>query len=156
MPLTDCYVLAPFRSALLASRFPDAFVPDREPSIKSADPHEVLGISPDLSFDELITGLSLDEIAEYTFDWRSTRPTEPQHAMLAFNQDGSLVLGLSIDVPDDLCESDMTTIMEIWIERLRDFVRDCRTPFGDSPQPIKSVWGSELPPPAAAADFDGV
>lgn len=151
--LTDCYVLAPFRSAVLASRFADAFLPEREPSFDPNDPSEVLGVSRDLSLDELITGLSLDQNAEYRFYWRSNRLTEPQHAILAFNSDGSLVLGLSINLPEALSETELGTAIGTWIERLRDYIRSCKTPYGASPLPLRATWGVELPPPLLA-DFE--
>ena len=142
--MIDCYVLAPVRSAVLASRFPDEFLPDREPSFDTNDPIEVLSLSPDADFDIQCTVLGLNDAEEYTFYWRSIQETNPLHAILAFNSDGSLGLGLSLLCPDG---SDPESVVAPWLKRLQAFAQNPPRIFGTNfPDPPTS-WGHELSPP---------
>lgn len=139
-----CYVLAPVRSAVLASRFPGVFLPEREPSCDINDPIEVLNLSPDADFDIQCTFLGLNDAEEYTFHWRSVKDSNPIHAILAFKSDGSLVLGLSLNCPD---ESEPESVVAPWLERLQKFARNPPRVFGTNFPIPPTTWGHELSPP---------
>lgn len=93
--LLDCYVLAPERTASVATRFLDRFLPCREESWDPDDPADSLGISPGHRFSELLEFLESQPTAEYTMYLRNTQSQQPGHAMLVWCSDGSLILGLS-------------------------------------------------------------
>jgi DNA-binding transcriptional LysR family regulator len=99
--LYDCYVLAATRSADLAERFLNHFLPEREPSFAAEDPAEVLGVPESFTLPEVLQFLEAHREREHTMYWRNTRAESPFHAIVAFGADGGLVLGLSVPVDDD-------------------------------------------------------
>jgi hypothetical protein len=101
-PLFDCYVLAPERTADWAERFLDEFLPERTPSFEESDPSEVLGLPKGITITELFRFLEEHPQTDYRMYWQHTACIEPYHAHLAFNPDGSLVLGLSPYTDDHL------------------------------------------------------
>lgn len=144
--MIDCYVLSPVRSALVATRFLDSFLPDRERSFAASDPTEVLGLSSDAAFDKIYAYLVGNPQTEYTFYWRSTSSDDPRHAILAFNADGTLVLGLSVASPEPETDDSIESVAESWCGRLSVAVATA-----DSPMP-PTLWGGELSPPTRS-DF---
>ncbi len=150
--MIDCYVLSPVRSAVLASRFPDAFLATREPSFAPFDPTEVLGLPVESTFDEICTYLALNDFSEYSFVWRSTTASDPLQATLAFNSDGSLVFGLSLISPKlispkILSDASIEKCVMPWVARLREFASNPPTTFGsDFPTP-STIWGEGIAPP---------
>jgi hypothetical protein len=95
--LNDCYVLAPERSGRLALRFLERFLPCREPSFAPEDPSEVLGVSPTCSLEQILQHLEAEPARDYSMYFRNERDTDPLHAAVMFNGDGSLFLMLSVD-----------------------------------------------------------
>ena len=149
--MIDCYVLSPVRSAVLASRFPDSFLPTRELSCDPLDPSEVLGLPPESSFDELCTYLALNSSVEYTFYWRSTTTVDPLHAILTFNSDGSLVFGLSVACPEQVTDASIESSARPWIDRLRKFASDPPAILGSGIPLPPAIWGGEIAPPIRSA-----
>jgi len=96
-PMSDCYVLAPDRSAYLALKFLDQFVPFREPTWDAADPVDVLGVSPDSSFEGILEFLEQHVDRDYSMYLRNTGAGSPYYAILAYREDGSVIFGLSGD-----------------------------------------------------------
>src|SRR5688572_9673285 len=94
-PLFDCYVLAPERTTKLVLEFLQRFLPEREESFVPEDPAEVLGLPRASSVEEALHHLEQHPSASYTFYWSNRLGGGPYHAIAAFNDDGSLVLGLS-------------------------------------------------------------
>ena len=68
----DCYVLAPDRSADLAERFLDKFLPEREPSFDPADPSEVLGVPITSTLREVLQFLEANPTRDYSMCWSNT------------------------------------------------------------------------------------
>lgn len=100
-PLIDCYVLAPARSAQLAELFLERFVPERSPSFEADDPAQVLGVSPDTSPEAVMAFLVENPTIEYWMYWNNERDALPSNALVAFNDDGSLVFGLAAAYDDE-------------------------------------------------------
>jgi hypothetical protein len=138
-PLIDCYVLAPERSAKLAMAFLDRFVPDRDPSFDPNEPSEVLGLPKGTFLDDVLSFLETNKDSEYRMYWSNSEKQEPYHALLAFNADSSLVLGLSPCVDDK-----ESTAIE-YLKLMKDFA-------GTN----SSIWGVEMPPPASCEEFFAV
>jgi len=139
--MIDCYVLSPVRSAHLATRFLDSFLPDREPSFDADDPSEVLGLPSGASLDVCCTFLVDNPTTEYTLYWRSSATDDPRHAIVAFNSDGSLVLGLSVGDPEPTTDGSMQSLAQAWCNRLAEFAATA-----ESPAPLTHC-GGELAPP---------
>ena len=146
--MIDCYALSPVRSPLTATRFLDSFLPDRKPSFAASDPSDVLGLSPDVSLDNIFAYLAGNPPTEYTFYWRSTSSGDPRHAILAFNDDGSLVIGVSVLCPQPSAGDSVEVVAQSWCDRLSASVADA-----DSELP-PTLWGGELSPPSRS-DFAG-
>jgi hypothetical protein len=100
-PLFDCYVLATDRSADLAVRFLDRFLPEREPSFDPADPSEVLGVPTTSTIRKILEFLEANPACAYSLYWRNPKGVAPFRAMLVFTDDGHLILGLSPSLDDD-------------------------------------------------------
>jgi hypothetical protein len=96
-PLSDCYVLATDRSARCALAFVARFVPDAVPRWDPIDPAEVIGAPPDLSPGQLAKYLEEHSSLSYSMYFRNTSGKSPYYAILAYCEDGSLILGLSGD-----------------------------------------------------------
>ncbi len=144
--MIDCYVLSPVRSALIAMRFLDSFLAEREPSFAASDPTEALGLSSDTALDGIFAHLAGNPQTEYTFYWRSTSSDDPRHAVLAFNADGTLILGLSVGCPEPTTDESTQLVAESWCCRLSTFVTN------DGSQTPPTLWGGELAPPCRS-DF---
>jgi hypothetical protein len=144
--MIDCYVLSPVRSAPVVTRFLDSFLPDRVPSFAASDPSDVLGLSPNITLEGICTHLAAKPEAEYTFYWRSTSTGDPLHAIVAFNADGTLVLGLSIACPQPTTGKSTQRLAETWCGRLSSSAATA-----DSQMPL-TLWGAELAPPTQS-DF---
>ena len=114
-PLIDCYVLAPQRSADLARRFLDYFLPQREASFDPNDPIDVLGLPSGSSISDALDFLEQHANVGYSMYWRNTLDRAPYHAFLAFTSDGCLILGLSP------CEDDRETEADRWVEEMKRF-----------------------------------
>jgi hypothetical protein len=98
---SDCYVLAPRRSAVLVAQFLGRFLPERE---QARDEYE----APRFSDSPRAVFRDAAELAAYceahpdeghAAYWRNTAGGGPAHAMAFFTTDGEMVLGLSTDVP---------------------------------------------------------
>jgi hypothetical protein len=100
-PLYDCYVLAPKRSAELAQRFLDHFLPEREPGFAPEDPAQVLGLPEATTLEDVVRYLEDHPERTYAMYWRSKTATSPFYAIVAFGPDGCLVLGLSPSSEED-------------------------------------------------------
>src|SRR5262245_11208705 len=113
-PLYDCYVLAPERSADLAERFLDHFLPDREALFDPGDPSEVLGIGRDWPVRDVLRFLDANPEHAYRMYWRNRKAARPFNAIVAFEADGSLILGLSpsYDNEPDVAHSVMVEMKE--------------------------------------------
>ena len=135
-PLIDCYVLAPERSATLAMAFLDRFVPHRIPLFDPEDPSEVLGLPKAIFLDDVLIFLETNRNCKYRMYWTNSDNQEPYHAILSFNADSSLVLGLSPCV-----DGKESTAFE-YLKLMKYFA-------GAS----SSIWGVEMPPPASREEF---
>ena len=144
--MIDCYVLSPVRSSQIATRFLDLFLPDREPSFATSDPSEVLNLPSDTSLDTIFAYLANNPQTEYTFYWRSMSSSDPRNAMLVFNADGSLIVGVSVLCPDPSTHDSVELVARSWCGRLSASVANATS---DSPP---TLWGGELSPPTRA-DF---
>ncbi len=96
-PYADVYVLSPGRSAAVAERFLDMFVPQRE---QSAAEYEF----PQYADKPVVTVKSASEAIQHcedhvseahSFYFRNLGPG-PAHAMVFFTSDCALILGLSV------------------------------------------------------------
>jgi len=94
--LIDCYVLAPERSAAVATGFLERFLPQREPRWQPEDVARALGTAPGETEQQVMTRLQDHAGAAYRLYWRNPTGASPYYAIVAFNSDGSLVLGLSL------------------------------------------------------------
>jgi hypothetical protein len=94
-PLYDCYVLAPRRSAEIAARFLDRFIPERRPSFDPDDPHQVIGVPQGSTVEEVLRFLESNPTVPYTMYWSNERAGPPYNAILSFTEDGCLILGIS-------------------------------------------------------------
>jgi hypothetical protein len=133
-PMCDCYVLAQSRSAETALAFLDRFLPQREPTWDPADPADVLGIPAGVSVADILDFLVSHPAKSYTFYWSNVRSEAPYYAILAFNQDASLVLGLS-------CEEESQQA-ERWLAEMRAFTSSDH-----------GYWGLEEPPAGSSKEF---
>jgi hypothetical protein len=104
--LNDCYVLAPERSASLAVRFLDRFVPRREPAFAPEDPSEVLGLPRSVSIDQVLEHLEVAVSRGYSMYFHNRDECDPLHAAVMFNEDGSLFLMLSVAARGGDAEAD--------------------------------------------------
>jgi hypothetical protein len=100
-PLSDCYVLAPRRSAEIAVQFLEHFMPERRPLFDPADPHEVLGLPKDSTDEEILSFLESNPTCAYSMYWSNRRDGAPYHAIVSFTHDGCLILGLSPSYDDE-------------------------------------------------------
>lgn len=93
----DVYVLARDRSEPVATRFLDAFVPDRDPV---ASEYEFPQYSPEpvVTFATAVEAIRycVARPAEPQSFYFGNRGSEPAWAMLFFTCDGGLILGLSV------------------------------------------------------------
>jgi hypothetical protein len=137
--LFDCYVLAPERTAKFALRFLDRFLPEREPSFALEDPAEVLSLPPSSPIEDVLLYLEQHPTSAYSMYWRSRSGSDPYHAIVAFNDDGSLVLGLSPATDD---HPDVA----------RGYLRDLERYAGTEP----GLLLFEQPPPDSRADFEAM
>lgn len=96
-PMSDCYVLAPNRSAALALNFLNEFFPLRDPAFDIEDPVAVLGVSPSASLGDVLEFLEHYINRDYSMYFRNTEAKPPYYAFLAYREDGCLILGLSGD-----------------------------------------------------------
>jgi len=81
----------------LALAFLNTFVPLREPTFDPSDPAETLGLAKDYAFNQIPDHLENNVACHYSWHFRNTRNEPPYIAILAYNDDGSLILGLSGD-----------------------------------------------------------
>lgn len=100
-PMSDCYVLAPNRSATFALNFLNAFVPLREPAFDAMDPVAVLGVSPNDSLGDVLEFLEHHINRDYSMYFWNTEAKSPYYAILAYREDGCLILGLSGDAEQE-------------------------------------------------------
>lgn len=114
-PLYDCYVLAPERNAEWALRLLNRFVPAREPCFDPSDPVDVLGLPVSSSVEDALRYLERNITVAYSMYWRNLDHGEPRHAMLSFNADGSLVVGLSV------ADDDSGDLPREYLGKLKDF-----------------------------------
>jgi hypothetical protein len=96
-PMSDCYVLSPNRSADFALAFLDEFLPSREPTWNAAEPVDILGLSPNHSLKDILKFLEYHTDRSYSMYLRNLERRSPHYAILAYCEDGSLILGLSGD-----------------------------------------------------------
>ena len=135
MPIiSDCYVLAPSRSSRLSQAFMDEFVPSRVSTFDPSDPVDVLGVSEGYSPSDLLSHLETNTTVSYSLYYRNTENQPPYYAILAYNNDGSLILGLS-------CDEDETSAREM-LGRLEAFAGS----FG--------YWGVEEAPTISQVEFE--
>jgi hypothetical protein len=101
-PLYDCYVLATNRSAEIAVRFLDRFMPERCPAFDADDPPEVLGLPRGSTVGEVLQFLEANPTRAYSMYWGSERAGPPYNAVLSFTADGCLILGLAAAYDDEV------------------------------------------------------
>ncbi len=106
-PLTDCYVMASERSAGLALRFLDQFIPNREATWGPADPVDVLGVPSGSSLEEILRFLERHVDRDYSMYLRNNADGSPYFAILAYRRDGSLILGLSTDEGEQMAQAEL-------------------------------------------------
>ena len=135
-PLVDCYVLAPERSAAVASLFLERFLPKRVPLFDSLDPSEVLGLPADSSLSDVLEHLEAQADTQYSMYWRNALEEPPYYGLLAFTADGALILGLSP------CADDRMSEAERWIEAMKE------STVSDT-----AYWGVEEPPVETSSEF---
>lgn len=133
-PLCDIYVMAPRRAADLAFDFLDRFLPEHKAEWDPTDPADVLGVSRHATVAEILTYLESHPTSHYTLYWSNLRSAGPSFAILAFNSDGSLVLGLSCKEAENLA---------------RRFLADLEEFAGGS----RGYWGVEEAPAGSRAEF---
>lgn len=95
--LIDCYVMAPERSADLAARFLQHFLPQRAASFAPEDPSEALGLPREVRVAQVLEHLQARRAESYSMYFRNLEECDPRHAAVMFNGDGSLFLMLSVD-----------------------------------------------------------
>ncbi len=135
--LHDCYVLAPERSAALATKFLDNFVPLRQPSFAPEEPSEVLGCAASSDIEDVLIHLEAKRKQAYSLYFRNLEDCDPLHAAVVFNEDGSLVLMLSISATAD------GAMANVYVQKLQAF---CGARLG--------YWGWEEPPAPSALAFE--
>ncbi len=96
-PMSDCYVLAPDRSAAVALRFLTMFVPENTLACEPGDPADALGISADSGVVGIAAFLAEHPDRSYCLYFTNSTKRSPYFAILSYGEDGSLVLGLSGD-----------------------------------------------------------
>jgi len=132
-PMSDCYVLSLDRSADFALAFLDRFVPSREPTWDAADPIDILGIPPNHSLEEILKFLECHADRSYSMYLSNLKRRSPYYAILAYCEDGSLILGLS-------CDEDEQVAREL-LSRLEDFTGST------------GYWSVEEAPPCDSKEF---
>ncbi len=100
-PFNDTYVLAPERSAALALSFLEQFGCGWEPLWDPNDFSVVLGMAAGSSLADVLLHLETDAASEHTLYFKAKSDDGPRFAILAFCEDGSLILGLSSIEGDD-------------------------------------------------------
>ena len=95
--LNDCYALAPKRSAELAERFLDHFLPTRQASFAPEDPSEVLGLPADVTIAQVLRHLEENQEADYSMYFHNCAGSGPRIAGVFFRADGSLLFLVSIE-----------------------------------------------------------
>lgn len=137
MPEQNCiWVLAPQRSAILASRFLDHFLPQREATFAPEDPGEVLGLATDAAYDDVVVHLESAPSRGYCMIFNNMGDGDLLNAGILFNEDGSLFLTLSVDAKGGPEQA------EHYLEIVADFAES-----------ELAYWGFEEPPPADADTF---
>ena len=104
-PQCDCYVLAPNRSAILTMAFLNRFLPERSPLWDPDDPAEVVGVSARATEAEILQFLESQPSQSYAMYWSNRQSGPPSTAILAFNRDGSVLLGLSCEEDEHLAST---------------------------------------------------
>ena len=132
-PMSDCYVLSPNRSADFALAFLDRFLPSREPTWDATEPIDMLGASPNDSLEDILEFLECHADRGYSMYLRNLERRSPYYAILAYCEDGCLVLGLSGD-------EDEQVVMDL-LSRLQDFAGST------------GYWSVEEPPPRHREEF---
>lgn len=132
-PMSDCYVLSPDRSADFALAFLNKFVPSREPTWDAGDPIDMLGVPPNHSLEDILKFLEIHADRSYSMYLSNLERRSPYYAILAYCEDGSLILGLSGD-------EDKQGALEL-LSRLEDFT--------GSP----GYWSVEEAPPGDRKEF---
>ena len=118
-PLYDCYVLAAHRSAEIAVRFLDEFMPERRPSFDADDPPEVLGLPRGCTVSEVLQFLEANPTCAYSMYWSNERTGPPYNAVVSFTEDGCLILGLSSAYDDEEILAHQT------LSELKEFTASC-------------------------------
>jgi hypothetical protein len=95
----DVYVISSDRNAHSAFRFLDRFLPERQ---ESAEEYEIPQYSNPseavLKTDKEIVGYCCEnKNVDYRIYWRNSTDSKPEHAMVFFLRDGSVIYGLSTD-----------------------------------------------------------
>ena len=135
--LNDCYVLALERSASLAARFLARFLPRRERAFAPEDPSEVLGLPQGVSIDQVLEHLEAEQAQGYSMYFHNRDDSDPLHAAVIFNEDGSLFLMLSVDASGGEATAGR------YLQELQEFA-DARFAY----------WGWEEPPVVGALEFE--
>ena len=98
-PLSDCYVLAPVRSREAVAALLDFFAPVRSPVWDTNEPPtQLAGFEGVATEARLVDFLVRSSSLACTLYFRCIDPSvDPiaEHAVVSFNEDGSLILGLS-------------------------------------------------------------
>jgi hypothetical protein len=91
----DCYVMAPDRSARLARRFLDSFVPGAlTPAFDELDPIDQLGPEAGTTLTSWLEFLETHSSVAYAMYWHAEHG-EVLTATLDFTDDGELILGIT-------------------------------------------------------------
>jgi len=99
--------MAPERSASLALRFLDQFIPNREETWDPADPADVLGLPRGSSLEEIVRFLERHVDRDYSMYFRNSADGSPYFAIMAYRRDGSLILGLSTVEGERMAEAEL-------------------------------------------------
>ena len=132
-PMSDCYVLSPDRSSDFALAFLDKFLPSREPTWDATDPVDILGVSPNHSLEDILRFLEDHADRSYSMYLSNLEQRPPYYAVLAYCEDGSLILGLSGD-------EDERVALEL-LSRLEEFAGST------------GYWSAEEAPPGDREEF---
>jgi len=132
--MNDCYVMAPERSAQIALKFLDRFLPNRTPGFDPRDPGEVLGLTEEFNLKEVFEYLEIKQEVEYAMYFQNEAEAEIKNAGVFFQEDGSLFLMLSVD--------DLTGLADETLEEIQRAVNA-----------VVGYWSFEEPPAADADSF---
>ncbi len=131
--LLDCHVIAPERTAAAASRFLLGFLARPIASFELADAAHTLGLSSDATLQDCFHFLEGTPKSQASFYWRNEELGDVRHLMIAFNDDQSLSLGVSVDLSES---ADFEVLGLLWLSKLKEATGATHGRFGGEIPPI--------------------